>query len=170
MCVAFCHIMWINRKYTYISSLLKLPPTSHIPPSMSSQSTGLRSIQFSSVSQSCPTLCDLMNCSRPGFPVHHQILELAQTHVHWVSDTIQLSHPQSSPSLPALNLSQHQGFYNESVLHIRWPKYWSFIFSISPSSEYSGPISLRMDWLDFLAGQGTLKRLLQNHSSKALIL
>ena len=126
--------------------------------------------QFSSVSQSCPTLCDLMNCSMPGFPVHHQILELAQTHVHWVSDTIQLSHPQSSPSLPALNLSQHQGFYNESVLHIRWPKYWSFIFSISPSSEYSGPISLRMDWLDFLAGQGTLKRLLQNHSSKALIL
>ena len=168
MCVAFCHIMWINRKYTYISCLLKLPPTSHIPPSMSSQSTGLRSIQFSLSVMS--NSLRYLDCSMPGFPVHHQILELAQTHVHWVSDVIQLSHPQSSPSLPALNLSQHQGFYNESVLHIRWPKYWSFIFSISPSSDYSGPISFRMDWLDFLAVQGTLKRLLQNHSSKALIL
>ena len=84
--------------------------------------------------------------------------------------SIQPSHPLSSPSPPAFNLSQHQAFSNESVLHIRWPKYWSFSFSISPSSEYSGPISSRMDWLDLLAVQGTLKSLLQQHSSEASIL
>ena len=104
----------------------------------------------------------------PGFPVHHQLPELTQTHVHWVGDTIQPSHPLSSPSPPAFNLSQHQGFSNESVLPIRWPKYWSV--SISPSNEYSGLISFRMDWLDLLAVQGTLKSLLQHHSSKASIL
>ena len=95
--------------------------------------------QFSAVAQSCPTPCDPMDCSTPGFPVHHRLLELAQTHVHRVIDAIQPSHPLSSSS-PAFSLSQHRG--NESAPHIRWPKYWSFSFSISPSSEYSG--------LDFL--------------------
>ena len=116
--------------------------------------------QFSSVAQSCPTLCDPMDRSTPGLPVHHQLPEPAQTHVHLVSDAIQPSHPLSSPSPPALNLS------SESVLRIRWPKYWSFSFSISPSNEQSGLISFRMDWLDLLAVQGTLKSLLQHHSSK----
>ena len=81
--------------------------------------------QFSSVAQLCPTLCDPMDCSTPGFPVHHQLPEFAQTHVHRISDAIQPSHPLSSPSPPAFNLSQHQGLSNESVLPIRWPKYWS---------------------------------------------
>ena len=121
-------------------------------------------VQFGSVTQSCPTLCDPMDCSMPGFPVHHQLLELTQTHVHWAGDAIQLSHPLVSPSPPACNLSQHQVFPNESVLCIRWPKFWSFSFSISPSDEYSGLISFRMDWLDLLAVQGTLKSLLQHHS------
>ena len=111
-----------------------------------------------------------MDCSTPGLPVHHQLPELAPTHVHWVGDAIQPSHPPSSPSPPAFNLSQHHGISNESVLCIRWPKYWSFSFSISPSNEYSGLISFRMDWLDLLAVQGTLKSLLQHHSSKASIL
>ena len=109
-----------------------------------------------------------MNCSTPGFPVHHQLQELTQTHVHSVSDAIQPSHPLSSPSPPALNLFSIRVFSNESALRIRWPKYWSFSFSISPSNEYSGLISFRMDWLDLLAVQGTLKSRLQ-HSSKASI-
>ena len=103
-------------------------------------------------------------------PVHHQLLELAQMHVHWVSDAIQPSHPLLSllllPSIfPSIGI-----FSNDSVLCIRWLKYWSFSFSISPSSEYSGLISFRMDWLDLLAVQGTLKSLLQHYSSKASIL
>ena len=122
------------------------------------------------VAQLCPTLCDPMDCTMPGVPVHHQLLELAQTHVHPVGDTIQPSHPLLSPSPPALNLSQHQGLFNESALHIRWPKYWSFSFNISPSNEHPGLISFRMDWLELLAAQGTLKSLLQHHSSKASIL
>ena len=128
------------------------------------------SVQFSSVAQSCPTLCDPLDCSMPGLPIYHQLLESTQTHVHWVNDAIQPSHPLLSPSPPAFNLSQHQVFSNESVLPIRWPKYWSFSFTISPSNEYSGLISFRMDWLDLLAVQGTLKSLLQHHSSKASIL
>ena len=127
-------------------------------------------LQFSSVAQSCPTLCDPMDCSKPGLPVHPQLPEFTQAHVHWVGDAIQPSHPLSSPSPPALSLSQCQVFSNESVLHIRGPKYWSFSFSISPSNQYSGLISFRMDWLDLLAVQGTLKNLLQHHSSKASIL
>ena len=102
----------------------------------------------------------------PGFPVHHQLLEFTQTHVHHAGDAIQPSNPLSSPS-PAFNLGQHQIFSNESVFLIRWPKYWSFSFSISPSKEYSGLISFRMDWLDLLVVQGTLKSLIQHHSSKA---
>ena len=106
----------------------------------------------------------------PGFPVHHQLPELAQTRVHWICDAIQPYHPLSSPSPSALNLSRTRVFSNESVLRIRWPKYWSFSYSISPTNEYSGLISFRMDWLDLLAVQGTLKSLLQHHSSKASIL
>ena len=108
--------------------------------------------QFSSVTQSCPTLC-LVDCSTPGFPVHHQLLELAQIHIHRV-----LLLPSIFPSITV--------FSKESVLPIRWPKYWSFTFSINPSNEYSGLISFRMDWLDLCAVQEILKSLLQHHSSK----
>ena len=125
---------------------------------------------FSSVTQSCLPHCDSMDCSKPGLNVHHQLPELIQTHIHRVGDAIQPSHPLLSPSPPAFNLSQHQGLFYESVLHIRWPKYWSFSFRISPSNEYSGLISFRIEWLDLLAVQGTLKSLLQYHSSKASIL
>ena len=111
-----------------------------------------------------------MDCSTPGFPVHHQLLELAQTHVHPVGDAIEPSHPLSSLSLPAFNLSQHQGLFKESVRHTRWPKYWSFTFSISPFNEYSELISFRIDWFDLLAVQGILNGLLQYHSSKESIL
>ena len=111
-----------------------------------------------------------MNCSTPGLPVHNQLPKSTQTHVHWVCDPIQPAHPLSSTSPPALNLSQHQGIFNESALLIRWPKYWSFSFSISPSNEHPGLISFRMNWLDLLAVQGTPKSLLQHHSSKASIL
>ena len=128
-------------------------------------------IQFSSVqSLSHVWLCSSMNCSTSGLPVHYQLLGITQTHVHRVSDAIQPSHPLSSPSSPALNPSQHQSFSNESTLCIRWPKFWSFSFSIIPSKEIPGLISFTMDWLDLLAVQGTLKSLLQNHSSKASVL
>ena len=107
----------------------------------------------------------------PGFPVNHQLQGLAQTtHVHGVSNAIQPSHPLSSPSPPAFSLPRIKVFSNESVLLIRWPKYWSFSFNISPSNEYSGLISSRIDWFDILAVQGNLKHLLQHHSSKASIL
>ena len=117
----------------------------------------LMTVQFSSVAQSCPTLCDPMKHSTPGLPVHHQLPEFTQTHVHRVSDAIQPSHPLSSPFPPAPNPSQHQSFSNESTLRMRWPKYWSFSFSIIPSKEYPGLISFRMDWLDLLAVQGILR-------------
>ena len=129
-----------------------------------------QSVQFNSVTQWCPTLWDPMNRSTPGLPVYHQLLKFTQTHVHWVSDTIQPSHhlcpllllPVTPPSLRVL--------FSESTLHMKWPKYWSFSFSISPFNEHPGLISFRMDWLDLLAVQGTLKSLLQHHSSKASIL
>ena len=111
-----------------------------------------------SVAKSCLTVCDPMDCSTPGLSVHHQLLEFTQTHV---------CRPLLLPPsiLPIIRV-----FSNESVLHIRWPKYWSFSFSISPSNGHSGLISFRMDWLDLLAIQGTVKDLLQHHSSKASIL
>jgi len=101
-----------------------------------------------------------MDCSTPGFPVRHQLPEFTQTHVHRIGDAIQPSHPLSALSPPAFNLSQHKVFSNESVIHIWWPKYWSFSFSISPSNEYSGLISFRMDWLDLPAMQETQVRFL----------
>ena len=128
------------------------------------------SVKFSSITQSCLTLCHPMNHSTPGLPVHQELLESPQTHVHRVGDAFQPSHPLSSPSPPAPNPSQHQGLSNESTLHMRWPDYCSFSFSISPYNEHSGLILFRMDWLDLLAVQGTLKSLLQHHSSKASIL
>ena len=128
------------------------------------------SVQFSSIAQSCPTLCDPMNCSTQVFPVHHQLPEFTQTHVHRVSDAIQPSHPLSSPSPLAPNPSSIRVFSNESTLHMRWLKYWSFSFSIILSKEIPGLISFRMDWLDLLAVQRILRSLLQHHSSKASIL
>ena len=107
-------------------------------------------IQFSWVAQSCPTICDPTDCKTPGFPVYHRLPELAQTYVHRVSDAIQPSHSLLSPSPPAFNLSQHQGLY-KWVSSIRWQNYWSFSFSSSPSNEYSGLISFRMDWFDLRA-------------------
>ena len=121
----------------------------------------------SSLPQSSLILCDTMYCSTPGLPAHHQLLEPAQTHVHWVSDAIQPSHPLSSPLLLPLIFPSIRVFSNDSVLHIRWPKYWSFSFNISPTNEHPGLISFRIDWLDLLAVQGTLKSLLQHHSSNS---
>ena len=130
------------------------------------------SVQFSSVTQSCSTLCDPINCSMPGLPVRHQLPEFTQTHVHRVGDVIQPSHPLLSlllllPIPPSIRV-----FSSESTLHMRWPKYWSFSLSISSSSEHPGLVSFRMDWLDLLEVQGTRKSLLhlQHHSSKASIL
>ena len=132
--------------------------------------TYFSSVQFSLLAQSCPTLCNPMNCSMPGLPVHHQLPEFTQTHIHRVSDAIQPSHPLSSPSPSVPSPSQHQSLSNESTLRMRWPKYWSFSFSIIPFKEIPGMISFRMDRLDLLAVQGTLKSLLQHHSSKPSIL
>ena len=132
--------------------------------------TVFKSFQFSSVQLlSRVWLCDPMDCSMPGLPVCHQPMEFTQTHVYWVGDAIQPSHPLSSPLPPSI-FPSIRVFSNESALHIRWPKYWSFSFNISPSNEQSGLISFRMDWLDLLAVQETLKSLLQQHSSKASIL
>ena len=127
------------------------------------------SFQFSSVAPSCLALCDPMNRSMPGLPVHHQLPEPTQTHVHWVGDAIQPSHPLLSLLLLPSIFPSIRVFSNQSVLHIRWPEYWSCSFSISTFREYSRLISFRMDWLDFLAVQGTLKSLHQDHSSKASI-
>ena len=111
-----------------------------------------------------------MNCSTPGLPVHHQLPGFTQTHIHRVSDAIQPSHPLSSPSPPAPISPSIRVFSDESTLHMKWPEYWSFNFSIIPSKEIPGLISFRMGWLDLLAVQETLKSLLQHHSSKASIL
>ena len=134
----------------------------------SSSTLSTRAIQFSSVTLSCPTLCDPMNRSTPGLPVHYQLPEFTQTHVHRVTDAIQLCHPCHChlllpPIPPSIRV-----FSNESTLCMRWPKYWSF--SVSPSNEHPRLVSFRMDWLDLLTVQGTLKSLLQHHTSKASIL
>ena len=126
-------------------------------------------LHFSSV-QSCLTLCKTMNHSTPGLPVHHQLLESIQTHVYRVGDAIWPSHLLSSLLLLPSILPSIRVFFSESTLRKRWPKHWSFSFNISPSNEHPGLISFRMDWLDLLAVQGTLKSLLQHHSSKASIL
>ena len=120
------------------------------------------SVQFSSVAQSSLTLCDPMNCSMPGLPVHHQLPESTQTHVHWVGDAIQPSHPLSSPSPPALNLSQHQGLFKRVSFSIRWPKYWSFSFNISPSHKHplgwTGWISLQSRGLSTVFSNTTVQK------------
>ena len=130
------------------------------------------SVQFSSVAQSCQTLCDPMNCSTPSLPVHHQLPETHQLRLTFIESVMPSSHlilccpllllPPIPPSIRV--------FSNESTLRMRWPKYWSFSFNINPSNEHPGLISFGMDWLDLLAVQGTLKSLLQHHSSKASIL
>ena len=125
------------------------------------------SVQFSSVAQSCPTLWDPVDCSIPGLPVHHQLPEFTHTHVHWVGDATQPSHPLLSPSPPAPSIIPSiRVFSNESVFRNRWPKNWSFSFSISPSNGYSGLISFRMNWFDLLVDEGIPKSLLQHRSSK----
>ena len=139
-------------------------------PSLKKINKYYNTIFFSSVTQSCQTLCDPMDCSMPGSPVHHLLPEVAQTHVHCVTDAIQLLNLCCPLLLLTSIFPSIRVFSNESVLLIRWPKYWSFSFSISSSNECSGLIDFRMDWLDLLAAQGTLKSLLQNHSLKASIL
>ena len=131
-------------------------------PSTGKWKNKLWSVQFSQLS--CPTPCDPMDCSTLGFPLYYQLPESTQIHIHHVGDTIQSSHPLSSPSPPTF-FPSIRVFSNESALRVTWPKYWSFSLSISPSSECSGLISFRMDWLALLAVQGTLKSLLQYHSS-----
>ena len=122
--------------------------------------------QFSSVAQSCPTFCDPMDCSMPDLAVHHQLPEFTQTHVHWVGDAIQPSHPLSSPSLPALNLSQHQSLYKWVSSSHQVAKVLEYQLHHSPSNEHSGLISFSIDWLDLLAVQGIPKSLLQTTVQK----
>ena len=136
----------------------------------SNNSSTMWSVQFSSVIQSCPTLCDPMNGSMPGFPVHHQLQSLLKLmSIMSVMPSNHLILCRSLLLLPSI-LPNIRVYSNESVLHITWPKYWSFSFSINPTNEYSGLTSFRMDWLDLLAVQGTLKCLLQCHSTKVSIL
>ena len=127
-------------------------------------------IQFSSVTQLCPTLCNPVNLSTLGLPVHHQLPEFTQTHVHRVSDAIRPFHPPSPLLLLPSIFPSNKVFSNKLALCIRWPKYWSFSFSINPSEEHPGQISFRMECLDLLAVQGTIKSLLQHHTSKSSIL
>ena len=124
------------------------------------------SVQFSSVTQSCPILCNPMDCSMPGFPVHHQLLELTQNHVHWVGNAIQPSHSLLPFLLLPSVFPSIRVFSNESVLCISWPKNWNFSFSISLSNEYSGLISFRIGWVDLLSVQVTLKSLLHTRIQK----
>ena len=147
-------VLYIHVTYVYVCVSVSLIPWW--------TSGGLFLYQFSSVTRSCPTLCDPMDCSISGLPVHHQPLEFTQTHAHEVGDAILYCPLLFLPSVfPSIRV-----FSSESVLCIRWPKYWSFSFNISPSSEYSGLISFRIDWFDLLAVQGTLRSLLQHHNSK----
>ena len=131
--------------------------------------SAVSSVHFCSVAQSCPTLCDPKDCSTPGLSITNSQSLLKFMSIETVMPFNHLI-PCHPLLLPPSIFTCIRGFSNESVLHIRWPKYWSFSFNISPSNEYSGLISLRIDWLDLLADQGTLKSLLQHHSSKASIL
>ena len=157
-CVSFCcTTKWIRYVYTYIPSLLDLP---HPYPSRSSQSSELSSLYYiaffhscCSVAKLCPTLWTVARQISLSFTISWDLLRF----LSWVGYAIQSSHPLLPSSLFTFNLSQHQGLFHESVLHIRWPEYWSFSFSISPSSDYSGRISFRIDWLDFVAVHGTLR-------------
>ena len=145
-------------------------PLSHLVFTATFDMISLGPVQFSPVSQSCLNLCDPVDCSTPGFPVHHQLPEFTQTHLCWSvmpSNHLILCHPLLL--LPSI-FSGIRVFSNESALCIKWPKYWNFSFNISPSNEYSGLISFRMDWLDLLAVQGTLKSLLQHHNLKTSFL
>ena len=126
-------------------------------------------VQFSSVAQSCPTLCNPMNRKVPGLPVHRQLPEFTQTPVHWVSDVIQPFHPLWTPSSPIFNLSQHQGLFQWVSSLYQVAKVLEFQLQHSPSNDYSGLISFRIDWFNLLAVQETAKSLLQHHSSKASI-
>ena len=162
----------VHRQRSFKNSGDKTKPTKDPPEFLERiyQTFRFSSVQFSSVTQLCLTVCDPMDCSTPGFPVNHQLPELTQSHGHRVGDAIQnliLCHPLLLwlSVFPSIRV-----FSNGSVLHIKWPKYWSFSFSISPCNECSGFISFRMDWLHLLAAQGTLKSLLQHHSSKVSIL
>ena len=148
---------WINKLY---SKYGKMWPLGEERLSNAHCGNNLWRVQFSSVAQLCPALYDPMDCSMPGLPVHYQLPEFTQTHVHWVSDAIQPSHPLLSLLLPPSINPSIRVFSNKSVLCIRWPKYWSLSFIISPSNDNSGLISFRMDWLDLLVIQGTLKSLL----------
>ena len=153
-------VSWIckwSTTHSHTSASRQLLPFSKLLPHVGSQGLGY--------------VGDFVLCPwTPGFSVLHHLPELAQTHVHWVGDAIQPSCPLSSPSPPAFSLSPTRVISSESVLHLRWPKYWSFSLSISPSNEYSRLFSFTIDLFDFLPIQGTLKSLLQHHSSKASIL
>ena len=150
--------MWYHFGYDFYSSCVKPIGWSYVKTC---------SVHFSSVAQSCPTRCDPMDCSTPPCP--SPTPGVCSNSYHWVGNAIQPSHPLSSPSPPSI-FPSIRVFSNESVLCFRWPKYWSFSFTISPSNEYLELISFRIDWLDLLAVQGTLKSLLQHHSSKSSIL
>ena len=145
----------------------------HIHSTMGNHAVLVELRRCCSVSRSCPTLCNPINWSSPGFPVLHHLLEFAETHVHLDSDIIQSSHPLQPLSSPKLYLSNIRIFSNELALYTRWPKYWSFrfiSFKISPFSEYSGLIPFRIDWFDLITVQRTLKCLLQHHNLKASVL
>ena len=148
-----------------LSFLSPPPPVSHL---LRRYNPHLAACCCHSVTKLCPILCNPMHCNKPGFPVLHYLPEFSQTHVHWVGDAIQPSHPLCPFVLLLSIFPSIRVFSNESALHIWRPKHWSF--SISPSSEYSGLISFGIDWFDFLTIQGTLRSLLQHHSSKASIL
>ena len=170
----WCHPTISSSVIPFSSHLQSFPASGSFQMSQFFTSGGQRigvsasaSVQFSSVAQSCLTLCDPMDHSILGLPVHHQLPEFTHTHAHWVGDAIQPSHPLLSPSPPALNLSQHQDLFK--WVSIRWPKYWSFSFSISPSNEYWGLISFMMDWFDFLAVQGTLQESLPTPQFKNMV-
>ena len=164
VCLSSCSLHWWCRPAILSSDALFSFCIRSFPAS------GTFPVQFTSVTQLCLTLCDPMDCSTPDFPVHHQLLEFTQTCVHWVGDAIQSSHPLLSPCSPSFNLSQHQGLFKWVSSSHQVAKYWSFSFNISPSNEHLRLISFRMDWLGLLAVQGTLKSLLQHHSSKAPII